>query len=192
MLFNNIKDKIMRGEINLLSDNINVLLLTGDPVDLDTVALADIPVANRVGIQQLNNVAFSNPIGTNDLWVTADDVVFPELDGLPISQVILYIDSIGDNEALDYLLWERKASFAPDGTDLAVNWGQYVFNVAGNITGDDWYYKGKEKLLTGQINLMEDNVIRVVLTRYGILPSDFIPEIVTDEFLSDLPTTNGS
>jgi len=182
-LFLNAKTQLLRGQIDFLNANLRVLFISGstyDPSGTQQV-LAAIPNSVRVADYPLANTDLVQGADPRDLLFVADDLLIPELSGLPITQVIIYNQSV--SEALSQLIWERKASYIPDGADLNVDWGSSIFNLAGK-TGNDYYWSGKKAIFSGQVDLDNDQ-LRVVLTDSG-----YIPNSIAHTKLGDIPPVN--
>jgi len=179
-LFDDAKDLILNGDLNFETAALRVLLKSGVPVDPQgsTVNLGLIDPADRVADQILAGKSLVPGADPEDLMFVADDMIFSSLSGLPITQVIIY--EKGVNEAESTLIWERKANFIPDGTDLALEWGTNVFQVSSK-SGNDYYWSGKRDLFQGQIDLVNDD-IRAVL-----VDGDYAIDKVAHSELSDIP-----
>jgi hypothetical protein len=182
-LFNDAKDLILKGDLNFETASLRVILKSGVPVDPTggTVNVGLIDPNDIVADQSLNNKQLVPGADPQDLNFVADDLVFASLQGLPITQVLIY--KAGVTPALSPLIWERRATYTPDGTDLALEWGSYVFQVANEL-GNDFYWSGKRDLFQGQIDLENDD-IRAVL-----VDGSYTPDRVAHTVLADIPPVN--
>jgi hypothetical protein len=104
--------------------------------------------------------------------------VFFSVSGPQVVQVIIYEE--GPNDALSPLIWARNATFTPNGLNISVEWGSYVFSHACS-GANNFYDVGKLNLFTGQCDFKTDD-IRAVL-----VAATYVPDFLADIELRDIP-----
>jgi hypothetical protein len=181
-LFNNAKDIILQSGVNFLSDDLRVLLKSGTPLDATASTLADIPAPDRVAIQPLTGRSLVAGGDPKDIQFRADDTLFAGLSGLQVTQIIIYKQDVTD--ALSPLIWFSSANFMPSGTDQNVEWGTFVFAINDRPSCNDWYFNGKNLLLQGQLNFIDDTIHAV------LFDNTYTPDVINDTILADIPPSS--
>jgi len=113
------KENLLKGNINLMSDTIKLVLVDGADYTYSTGhdALADIPAGARVG----TSPALTGKTVTNGVFDAAN-LTISNVTGDEFEIAILYVDS--GSEATSFLMayMDEQPSLIPNGGDVNINW----------------------------------------------------------------------
>lgn len=178
-LFDKAKDRFLKGEIDLLTAPLKVMLKAGAPLDFQVSdTLADIPAGDRVAIEDLINPQLIPGLDPAELWFTADDLTFFSVSGPQVVEVVIYVE--GPDDANSPLVWARSASFTPNGLNISVQWGSYIF-AQGCKGANKWYDVGKQNLFQGACDFSANDIHAV------LVDAAYVADFVAHTELGDIP-----
>lgn len=119
-LYSKFKEHLLSGDIDLMNDTIVALLVSSDYVP-DTAtheSRAAIPSSAVIAEATLESTQVTNGI------FDADDTVFFDVEGSPVTQIIILQDADIFSQALLIAVIDDASQFpvTPDGTNITIQW----------------------------------------------------------------------
>lgn len=114
------KEAFLKGEINVLTDTISVVLVDADGYTFDASHgfLSDISVNDRIATATLANKTATGRV------FDADNVTFPAVTGDTAEALVIYKDtgSVATSRLICYIDTGSGLPVTPNGDDININW----------------------------------------------------------------------
>ena len=177
-------EKMLLGEIDLLSDTIKAQLLTSAIQDLRNYEFLDDIVGTTGSAVTLAGKS------TSGAKFSASDVTFTAPSG-KVGAVLIYKDTgVASTSPLIALVSDSvHFPFEAHGTNVVVTWpstGVFYFDghdaVDGSVSTHGLYHLGAKKIMDGDIDADDDNFRALLL-------STSLVDLKVDEYLDDVPSS---
>lgn len=173
------RTEIIKGNIDLLDDDIKIMLVTNSSSSWEFVS--DIPAESRVATSgNLASKTLTNTIA-GTVAFDAADVLFEDLTGDSIGDIVLYKDT--GSESTSPIIWTNYFSFTPVGTDMTVVWDSdqdRIFRVYKNGGTNEIYTSARMSFLKGEIDVLNDTI------KVALLDSTYSFDVDVDDFYDDI------
>jgi len=132
LLYDPAREKFLTGDINWLTDDIRVALVSTSEGDNPYTVNASHAFLDSVHANAIRSqVGPLENKGADDGKASADNITFPAVDGAEAGALVIYVHNADPAAAalIAYLDTGVGLPVLPNGGDIYITWGDYIFQI---------------------------------------------------------------